>query len=134
MAAVAGKKGVVNYDGGTVATLNNWTLDLSNDMLDVTSFTTSAPQWRSFIAGLSSWTGNCSGLFDGASTGQKDLILNSITPTTATVILEMDQAGGGKFSGGCFLSGMSPSVAIDGTVDIGWDIQGTGSLSYTTTT
>ena len=134
MAAVAGKKGTVTYSGGSVATVNNWSLDLTNDMLDVTSFTTSAPQWREFIDGLSGWSGDISGIFDSASTGQNDLIVNSITPTTAAVILEMDQTAGGKFNGSVFLSGMSPGVAIDGTADISWTLQGTGALAYTTTT
>ena len=80
MAAVQGKLGSINYDGGNVATLNNWTLDVANDMLDVTPFTTSAPQWRTFLDGLSAFTGTVSGIFDGASTGQNDLITNSITP------------------------------------------------------
>ena len=134
MAAVQGKKGSINYDGGNVATLNNWTLDVANDMLDVTSFTTSAPQWRTFLDGLSSFTGGITGIFDGASTGQNDLITNSITPVAATVIPELDQTGGGKFSGSVFLSGMSPSNSIDGTAEIGWDMQGTAALTYTTTT
>ena len=134
MAAVQGKKGSINYDGGNVATLNNWTLDVANDMLDVTAFTTSAPQWREFLDGLSTFTGGVSGIFDGASTGQNDLITNSITPVAATVILELDQTGGGKFSGSVFLSGMSPSNSIDGTAEIGWDMQGTAALTYTTTT
>ena len=134
MAAVAGKKGTIVYDGGSVATVNNWSLDLQNDMLDVTSFTTSAPQWREFIDGLSSWSGDLSGIFDGASTGQNDLIVNSITPASAAVILEMDQTGGGKFNGNVFLSGMGQSVAIDGTAEVSWTLQGTGSLAYTTTT
>ena len=134
MAAVQGKLGSINYDGGNVATLNNWTLDVTNDMLDVTSFTTSAPQWREFIAGLSTFTGNVSGIFDGASTGQNDLITNSITPAAATVILEADQSVGGKYTGSVFLSGMSIGVAIDGTAEVSWDMQGTAALNYTTTT
>lgn len=134
MAAVAGKSGTVNYAGGNVATVNNWTLDIANDMLDVTPFSTSVPQWRDFIAGLSGWSGNVSGVFDGASTGQADLIANSITPASAAVVLEMDQTGGGKFNGNVLLSGMSPGTAIDGTVEISWEMQGTGSLAYTTTT
>ena len=134
MPAVAGKQGTIVYDGGSVATVNNWDLDLTNDMLDVTSFTTALPQWREFIDGLSGWTGGVSGIFDGSSTGQNDLITNSITPAAATVVLEMDQTGGGSFSGSVFLSGMSPGVAIDGTADISWTLQGTAALTYSTAT
>ena len=134
MAASPGKLGTINYDGGNVATLNNWGLDVGNEMLTVTSFTTSAPQWIEVITGLSGFTGTVSGIFDGASTGQNDLITNSIIPAAATVILELDQAVGGKFSGSVFLSGMSMSVAIDGLDEVSWDMQGTGALTYTTTT
>ncbi len=134
MPAVAGKSGTIVYDGGSVATVSNWDLNLTNDMLDVTAFTTSAPQWREFIDGLSDWSGAISGIFDGTSTGQNDLIVNSLAPTTATVVLEMDQTAGGSFSGAVFLSGMSPTVAIDGTAEISWDLQGTAALSYSTST
>ena len=134
MGAAAGKLGTIVYDGGSVATVNDWGLDLTNDMLDVTSFTTSAPQWREFITGLSSWTGNISGIFDGASTGQNDLITNSITPVSASVTLEMDQTAGGKFTGSVFLSGFGPAAPIEGEVTVSWDLQGTGALTYTTTT
>ena len=134
MPAVAGKSGTIVYDGGSVATVNNWDLDVSNDMLDVTSFTTSAPQWREFIDGLSSWTGGVSAIFDGSSTGQNDLITNSLTPAAATVVLEMDQTGGGSFSGSVFLSGMSHGVAIDGTAEVSWALQGTAAVTYSTAT
>ncbi len=134
MAAVAGKGGTVTYAGGSVATLKEWSLDISPDMHDVTSFTTAAPTWKEFIAGLNSWTGSLSGTFDAASTGQNNLITDSLTPVSAAVILEKDQANGGKYSGNALISGASVGVAIDGLVDMGWDLQGTGALAYTTTT
>ena len=134
MGAAAGKLGTIVYDGGSVATVNNWGLDLTNDMLDVTVFTTSAPQWREFITGLSSWTGSISGIFDGASTGQNDLISNSLAPVSASVVLEMDQTAGGKFTGSVFLGGFGPAAPIEGEVTVSWDLQGTGALTYTTTT
>ena len=134
MTAVAGKGGTVSYGGGNVATIDNWSADVTNDMLDVTSFTTSAPQWRSFISGLSSWTGSLSGVFDPASTGQDDLIANLLSPTTAALVLEMDQTAGGKLSGSALLSGGSFSVAIDGRVEVSWNFQGNGAPTYSTST
>ncbi len=134
MAASPGKLGTINYAGGNVATLNNWTLDIGNEMLDVTPFTTTAPQWRDVIAGLSGFTGTIAGVFDGASTGQNDLITNTLTPVAATVILEKDQTVGGKYTGSVLLSGMSIGVAVDGLDEISWDLQGTGALTFTTTT
>lgn len=134
MAAVAGKGGTVTYAGGNVATLKEWSLDISPDIHDVTSFTTAAPAWKDVIAGLNGWTGSLSGTFDAASTGQNTLITNSITPVEAAIILEKDQVNGGKYSGQSLISGASVGTAIDGLVDMSWDIQGTGALTYTTTT
>ena len=134
MAAVAGKGGTVTYAGGNVATLKEWSLDISPDMHDVTSFTTAAPTWKEFIAGLNSWTGSLTGTLDPASTGQNNLITDSLAPVSAAVILEKDQTNGGKYSGNALISGASVGVVIDGLVDMGWDLQGTGALTYTTTT
>ena len=134
MAAVTGKGGTVTYDGGSVALINSWSLDVDTNMHDVTSFSTDVVQWRSFVDGLSGWTGALDGIFDSASTGQNDLITNTLTPTTAAVILELDKVAGGTLTGGCFLESMSIGVDIDSTVDVSWSMQGTGSLAYTTST
>ncbi len=134
MAAVTGKGGVFLWAAGAVATIDNWTLDLDNSMHDITSFTTSAAQWRTFIAGLSGWTGAVSGTFDSASTGQDDMFVSALAPTSVAAVFELDQAAGGKLSGNVFISAQSVGTDIDAPVDVSWSLQGTGALSYTTTT
>lgn len=134
MAAITGKKGTVTYDGGSVATINSWSLDVDTNMHDVTSFTTAAPTWRTFVDGLSGWSGSMDGTFDNASTGQKDLITNTLVPVAADVIFELDQIVGGKFSGSAYVQSGSFSEDIDGLADVSWSFQGTGALAYTTTT
>ncbi len=134
MAAVTGKGGTISYDGGSVDTIDNWTLDLDNSMHDITSFTTSAAQWRTFIAGLSGWTGAMSGTFDSASTGQDDAFSDALSPSAKALIFELDQAAGGKLSGNAFISAQSVGTDVDAPVDVSWSFQGTGALSYTTTT
>ena len=134
MTAVAGKGGTFSWDGGSVATVNEWSLDLTNDMLDVTAFSTAAPQWRDFIAGLSGWTGAANFVYNPSSTGQDDFIDDAIAPNAVTVILEMDQTQGGKFSGSAYVSGLSFSAPIADTVSGTLSFQGTGAIAYTTTT
>jgi len=134
MAAVTGKGGTVSYAGGNVATINSWSIDIGSDMHDVTSFSTALAQWRDYIVGLSGWTGSIDGIFNPASTGQNNMINATLTPTTATVVLEMDQTGGGKFTGSVFLESGSFSVDIGSPVDVSWSMQGTGSLTYSTST
>ena len=134
MAAVTGKGGSIVYDGGSVATIHDWSMDIGNNLHDVTSFTTSAAQWRSFVAGLSDFSGSIDGTFDPASTGQNDLIVNTLTPVSAAAVFELDQTAGGKLSGSLFVESLSVGTPIDGLVDMSWSYQGTGTLTYTTTT
>ena len=85
---LSGKVAKVEYggDAGT-ASLNNWSIDINTNMLDVTSFTTGTLQWRSFIAGLSDWSGTIAGFSDSSSTGLDTIRTNTLTPTTAQMSL-----------------------------------------------
>lgn len=134
MPAVSGKNGTVNRGGVTVLTMNSWSIDLDNDMRDHTSFTTETLQWRTFLPGLSQWSGTFSGFFNAASTSQNDEIALSLTPTTSTIILELDKVAGGQFNGATFISSMGAGVDVDGDATISFGFQGTGALTHTTTT
>ena len=135
MAALTGKGGTVLYAGGSVASIGSWSIDISNDMHDITSFTTAASQWRDFAAGLSSWTGSLDGVgYDAGSTGQENLIAATLVPVSAAVVLELDQTIGGKLTGTAFLDSMSMGADIGGMTDASWSLQGTGALTFTTST
>jgi len=135
MAALTGKGGTVLYAGGSVASIGSWSMDIDNDMHDITSFTTSAAQWRDFAAGLSGWTGSLDGVgYDSASTGQANLITDTFTPASAAIVLELDQTVGGKLTGNAFISSASFGADIGGMTDATWSLQGTGAVTFTTST
>lgn len=135
MAALTGKGGTVLYGGGSVNSIGSWSMDIDNDMHDITSFTTDVSQWREFTAGLSSWTGSLDGVgYDAGSTGQEDLIANTIVPVSAAIILELDQSVGGKLTGTAFLSSMSMGADIGGMTNATWSLQGTGAVTFSTST
>ena len=134
MAAVTGKGGFIFYDGGSVKTISNWTIDVDNSLHDITSFTTSAAQWREWVDGLSGWTGAMSGTFDQASTGQNDAFGDALSPASKAVVFELDQVAGGKLSGNAFISALSVGTDIDAPVDVAWTFQGTGALAYSSST
>ena len=133
MAAVTGKGGSIEYDGGPVVTISNWTIDVDNSLHDITSFTTSVAQWREWIAGLSGWTGAMSGTFNQASTGQFDAFTDALAPASKAAVFELDQTAGGKLSGNVYISAMSIGTDIDAPIDVSWTFQGTGALAYSTT-
>lgn len=135
MASLSGKAAKVQYSTDTALVgFNNWSVDVDVNMLDVTVFTTGTLQWRSMISGLSGFTGQISGLFDAASTGQTILRTNTLTPTTALFIGYFDKSGGANLRGSVLISTMNHAVDIDGTADVTFSLQGTGALTYSTAT
>jgi len=132
--SVSGKQGLVQRSGVTVLSINNWSIDIDSNMLDHTSFSSSAAQWRDWAVGLSGWSGSFEGFFNQASTAQNDEIAAALTPSTATIILELDQAGGGSFTGATFISSLGAGSAIDGDSTIAFGFQGTGAPTFSTST
>ncbi len=134
MAELSGKLGHISYGGGNVAALDAWSLDTNVNMLDVTTFSTGTLQWRDWIPGLSDFSGSISGNFDVASTGLDDLRTSTLTPATGTLLLGMDSVGGESLTGTVYFQTMTHSVDIDGKVEVSLSFQGTGALTYSTTT
>ena len=135
MASLSGKAAEVKYSTDTkLVGFNNWNIDVDVNMLDVTTFTTGTLQWRSFISGLSGFTGQISGFFDSASTGQTILRTNTLTPTAALFVGYFDKSGGENVRGSVLISTMNHAVDIDGTADVTFSLQGTGALTYSTAT
>ncbi len=134
MAELSGKAAKVLYSTAAVNNLDSWDLTADTNMLDVTTFTTGTVQWRDFIDGLSGWSGTVSGNFDIGSTGATDMRINALTPSTAQIELYLDKVGGESLLGSCFLNSMGHTVAIDGTAEFTFSVQGTGALTFSTTT
>lgn len=136
MAALTGKGGTVLIGTVPILTLNDWNITIENNLHDVTSFSTGDVVWRSFAVGLNSGSGSISGMWDvgGGSTAQRDMQDNVFTPASATVVLEVDQTLGGKYSGTAFISRQGVGVPIDGLATIDWDIQFSGPVTYSTAT
>ena len=105
----------------TVAGIRSWTLDYTVDTIDTTDFTdggaTNAP--RSFLPGLSSWSGSFEGVKDGAPlTIFSQVGLELAESATVTQM----------WLGNVILTGIHPNVAADGLVTYTYDYQGVGEL------
>lgn len=134
MAALTGKSGKVEWAGKHVG-LGSWTMDINTDMHDVTEFSTGTVQWREFVAGISSWTGSANGAWRvHDSTARFDFQAAALAGTTGTVKLYVDKTGGANFTGGVLISAMSVSADIDSRTDQTYSLQGTGALTYSTST
>lgn len=103
--------------------IKSWTLDYTVDTLDTTDFqdgqTTEGA--RSFIPGLSGWSGSFEGYKDGVP---KALSFSS----SVKLVLAESETAGQAWIGDAFITGIHPSVSIDGVISYTYDFTGTGEL------
>ena len=140
MAILTGNNGVVKLDasvGGAVATIaniRNFSVELTRDTIETT---TMGVDVRTYLNGLSSWSGSADIYFDSAaSTGTlaTHAVLNPTSGTvgqgTLSVELYLDNTAG-KFSGEVIITGFTINSSMDGMVEASISFQGSGACTYT---
>jgi predicted secreted protein len=139
MATLTGNNGVIKIAstvGGsttTVANVRNFTIDLKRDTIETT---TMGVDVRTYLNGLSSWSGSADIYFDPtASTGTFGTTA-SLNPTGGTVGQSttafegfLDSASY-KFAGGIIVTGFSIKSAMDGMVEASISFQGSGACTF----
>ena len=104
--------------------IKSWTLDYTVDTIDTTDFSdgqaTNSP--RSFLPGLSGWSGTFEGYKDGVPTAL------SFSSSVKLVLAESTTAGQ-AWIGDAFITGIHPNVSVDGLVTYTYDFAGTGELT-----
>jgi len=125
MAHIAGKTGMVNIATVDEAGIRNWTLDYSVDMLETTDFADGAATnaAKTYIPGLSGWSGTFEGFKDGAP---------EALGFASSVALKLEEDATYFWTGSAYITGIHPSVAVDGVVTYTYDFQGTGELTEPT--
>jgi len=127
---LSGKAGNVysTTAGGTltgeviVAGMKSWTVDYTADALDTTDFADSG--LKTYIAGLSGWSGSFEGYKDGAP---------GLVPGTAYVLdLRESTDSTQKYTGTALITGLHGSASVDGVVTLAYDFQGSGTLTVPT--
>ncbi len=140
MAILTGNNGVVKLDasvGGAVATIanvRNFSVELTRDTIETT---TMGVDVRTYLNGLSSWSGSADIYFDpAASTGTiaTHAVLNPTSGTVgqSTLTVELYLAdSSGKFSGEVIITGFTVNSSMDGMVEASISFQGSGACTYT---
>ena len=107
--------------------IKSWTLDATVDMLDATDFAdgNATNAARTFKPGLSTWSGSFEGYKDGAP-----LALSFTTPVH--LALQESATSGQGWVGKVYITGIHPSVAVDGLVTYTYDFTGQGELTEAT--
>ena len=135
MAAITGKSGIVHYKGVPVLRIKNWSIDVSVDMRDHTSFTTGTLTWRTMAPGLAGASGNFDGFWDASgSSAQKDCVDAALAASTGAVILYADKSGGDNLRGDIYFSGLTAGSAVDGDATVSFPFTVNGAVTYSTAT
>jgi hypothetical protein len=120
MAHRAGRVGQVDSPAA-VTGIRNWTLDYTVDTVDTTDFADAGT--ATYTPTISRWSGTFAGLKDGVP---QTLGTSS---TAITIKLYETQEASEFWTGSCFITGVSSSVAFDGAVEYSYTFQGTGALT-----
>ena len=125
--ALSGFGGGVYLNSTKVAEIANWSLDMSADDIDVTSFDSEG--WRERIQGIKEWSGSFEGNFEpDDTTGQAALINAWLTGQKVTLELQVNSTV--KFSGNALVT-LNIETPVDDKVSFSCDFQGTGALTPT---
>ena len=127
MAVYSGTAGSVVI--GTVSTgeMKEWSLDIGQNVVDVTAFN---EEWTRNIAGIRNASGSFSGNFDGAGTNQL-VLLNAILAGTAPALKLYVSATKYFTVGTAFVTGMNPSTSYDGAAQITFNFTASGPVTFT---
>lgn len=119
MAAIIGKNGSIVFSGGQT-TFKNWTISYVGDALETTTFDDSSGG-RSYIPGLTSWSGTFDGFY---STG------NTVVPgSSGDGVFFTGTTGTEAWTGGIVVTGMDIGTPVDGLVTQAYTFQGTSTLT-----
>lgn len=133
MSKIAGKAWQVEVagTGGAVITgQNGVTLTVSHDTVDTTT-KDSADDWREFLYGMRSWTGEIECVYDAAtSSNEQDAeFWDRISASPATTV-DLDFTDGvSDYNGTALITELSISGDQDGPASLSITLQGSGALS-----
>jgi len=122
MAELAGKGGDVTLANADNS-VYNWTLSYTADALETTDFDDSTGG-RSYIAGLTGWSGSFDCRYDANNT--------AVPGATGNITLKMSSGATVGWNGNIIITGMDIGTPVDGIVTQTYTFQGTGALSAST--
>jgi predicted secreted protein len=142
MAILTGNNGVIKMsktvggavDSTAVASVRNFSVELTRDTIETT---TMGVDVRTYLTGLSSWSGSADIYFDSAATSGHLDYFPVLNPTQGTVGLERVaielylKDATGKFSGNIIITGFTVNSSMDGMVEASISFQGSGACTYT---
>jgi predicted secreted protein len=118
-----------------LAAVRNFSIELTRDTVETS---TMGVDVRTYINGMSSWSGSADIYFDSSGSAPGHLstypILNPTSGTVGqgTVAVELYLADtAGKFNGNIIITGFTVNSSMDGMVEASISFQGSGTCTFT---
>lgn len=138
MATITGNDGAVSVNGITLAAVRNFSVDVTADTIETTTMGTDA---RTYVKGLSTFSGSADIYFDPSEYAGSDVTFN---PTSGSALvgasgvagkfyLDQDATNDQVFSGTIIVTGYTVNSSMDGMVEASISFQGTGGVTFSAT-
>ena len=130
--SIKGYGGSVTVDAVEVGTAKVWSLDMTAQETDSTTFADGG--WSSACAGLKKWGGSITVVWDGgADAGEDDLIQAFVGGTEVALVLNTEAATGTgtteKFSGNAVITSMPITNDVNSCIEVTFAFSGRGALT-----
>ena len=127
--AIVGHEGSVSVASGAMGNAKAWSLDVTQETVDITDFDSSG--WKESTATLNSWSGSITAIFDASGTAEG--ALQTGLTGGSSVALELTLGGGtgsyDVYSGSAIITGQSVTNDVNGIVEATFSFEGTGALT-----
>lgn len=129
--AIQGYLGSVTAGASSVGTAKSWSIDLSADNTDTTTFADAG--WKTNVQTLKGWSGSITCVFDAGGDAGEALLIASLTAgTEVALVLLTGGTGSGaaeSYSGNAHVTGIPVASEVSGIMEVTFSFTGTGALT-----
>ena len=136
MATLVGNDGQVTIAGQAVVSTRNFSVDMTSDTIETT---TMGVDVRTYVKGMSSWSGSAD-IYFNTDDYQANTIITSTslaaigsTPVGVKFYLDQEASNDVVLYGNGIITGYSVSSSMDGLVEATISFQGSGRIKYQST-
>lgn len=131
--ALVGNAGVISVNTQNVAEVRSYSIEMTSDTIETTTMG-AANSGRTYVKGLSQFSGTADVYWDDAHFGTVDLdgLINGDVGAQAVVLKVFPEGTGDNWTGEIIVTGYSLNGSVDGLVEASISFQGNGQLTYDT--
>jgi predicted secreted protein len=136
MATITGNDGQVVVGSTTLAATRSWSIEMTADTIETSVMGTDV---RTYIAGMSSFSGSADIYFDPAEFDGAESTFNPTAgsvggaPIAVKLYVKQDASNDTVFTGNIIVTGYTVNSSMDGMVEASISFQGTGASSFSST-